>query len=68
MTFGDEKQINLALILINIKLNAIKDSMSDEQAFQYEQSIEKSKSIVLSLLDNPLTQEEVDKALKALEI
>ncbi|PVV55792.1 MULTISPECIES: hypothetical protein [Chryseobacterium] len=68
MNQESDKQINLGLIILTIKINALISSLSSEQKVLYKHSIESSKEIILSLLDNPLSQKEVDEALKALEI
>ncbi|MDY3319665.1 hypothetical protein PG637_09735 [Riemerella anatipestifer] len=63
-----EKQINLNLIIIVHKLNALKSVLTDEQLEVYKKSIEESKTILKSSLEDNLPSEQVDEVLSSLDI
>jgi len=63
-----EKQINMSLMILNFKINALRAGLSEDQDSKYWESIEKSKAILQTLLDNPLSQKELDEALNILDI
>lgn len=63
-----EKQINLNLIIIGHKLNALKSVLTDEQLEAYKKSIEESKTILKSSLEDHLPSEQVDEVLNSLDI
>jgi hypothetical protein len=63
-----EKQINLSLMILNFKINALRASLSEDQDSKYWQSIEESKKTLLTLLDKPLSQKEIDEAINSLDM
>jgi len=62
-----EKQVNLSLMILNFKINALKEALSEDQDLKYRESIGQSKIILKTLLGNPLSQKELDEALNSLD-
>lgn len=69
MTFSQdlEKQINTSLIILSVKTKALKATLTEEQLLIYNKIIQAEKLKVQDVLENLLTQEELEKVYKAID-
>lgn len=62
-----EKQINTSLIILGIKIKALKATLTKEQLLIYDKVIQEEKVRVKEVLAKLLTKEEIDEVYKAID-
>jgi hypothetical protein len=62
-----EKQINTSLIVLGVKMKALKATLTPEQLGNYNKTIQEEKTKVVSSLSKLLTQKELEDVIKSID-